>query len=383
MQELKDYISVLCDFLQHKAPAIEEHMQRLHEERSNAVTERRAGDNADELAEVEVAVGAAKAVLTKGGGTANATAAAVAAAAAHAAKEGSNIAPQLDEFGRDVNLQKRLEKEFAQQTKVKEKLEGWKSQFASAYRDAYVSLSAPAIFAPYVRLELLEWDPLYSDAGFSNMLWYRQLYEYGMPPNGQELDPNDKDADLVPKLVEKVAFPVLHHEIVHCWDRLSSQGTRNAVAAVTDILIYVPATSDSLQELLEAFRSRMAEAVAAIEVPTWSLHLALDGLLSSKILPHLRTLLVTPHDAVTRTERVVAALSPVWVGSNREISPKLSSFVEHVISLTRVVEKKRDAGACPEDTVGLARRMKKMLVELNEYDRAYQLAKHFQLREAL
>ncbi|KAL2609910.1 hypothetical protein R1flu_028483 [Riccia fluitans] len=93
----------------HKAPVIEEHMQRLHEERSNAVTERRAGDNADELAEVEVAVGAAKAVLTKGRGTASATAAAVAAAAAHAAKEGSNIAPQLDEFGRDVNLQKRLE----------------------------------------------------------------------------------------------------------------------------------------------------------------------------------------------------------------------------------------------------------------------------------
>ncbi|KAL2610187.1 hypothetical protein R1flu_028760 [Riccia fluitans] len=225
MQELKDYISVVCDFLQHKAPVIEEleeHMQRLHDERSNAVTERRAGDNADELAEVEVAVGAAKAVLTKGGGTASATAAAVAAAAAHAAKEGSNIAPQLDEFGRDVNLQKRLEsKQRAQrratraakkratafvsnnddaskrvegesssdgsesemsayQSRREEVLETAKSVFRdaaeefafdSAYRDAYVSLSAPAIFAPYVRLELLEWDPLYSDAGFSNMLW--------------------------------------------------------------------------------------------------------------------------------------------------------------------------------------------------------------------
>lgn len=47
--------------------------------------------------------------------------------------------------------------------------------------------------------------------------------------------------------------------------------------------------------------------------------LALDELLSSKILPHLRTLLTTLHDAVTRTERVFAALSGVWVGSNREL----------------------------------------------------------------
>lgn len=87
-----------------------------------------------------------------------------------------------------------------------------------------------------------------------------------MQVNGKELDPSDKDGDLVPKLVEKVALPVLHHEIAHCWDRLSTEGTRNAVAAVTDILIYVPATSDPLQELLGAVRSRMAEAVAALEV---------------------------------------------------------------------------------------------------------------------
>lgn len=43
-------------------------MQRLHEERANALLERRAADNADELAELESAVTAAKAALAKGGG---------------------------------------------------------------------------------------------------------------------------------------------------------------------------------------------------------------------------------------------------------------------------------------------------------------------------
>lgn len=147
--------------------------------------------------------------------------------------------------------------------------------------------------------------------------------------------------------------------------------------------------------------------------------LALDNLLNSKILPHLRTLRDTLHDAVTRTERVMAALDGTWLGSSQlrygiclrfvrcikklqipafiwplalqrslnmngiPCSPKLTSFVEYMTTLTRLVEKKRDGGASAEDSVGLARRVKVMLVKLNEYDRARQLAKHFQLREAL
>lgn len=33
---------------------------------------------------------------------------------------------------------------------------------AGAYRDAYMSLSAAAVFAPFVRLELLNWDPIFT-----------------------------------------------------------------------------------------------------------------------------------------------------------------------------------------------------------------------------
>jgi len=95
--------------MQDKGPLIEEleeAMQRLHEERANAVLERRSADDADEIAEIESAVNAAKAALAKGGGTATAMAAASAAAARDVR---SSTAPQLDEFGRDVNLQKRME----------------------------------------------------------------------------------------------------------------------------------------------------------------------------------------------------------------------------------------------------------------------------------
>jgi GC-rich sequence DNA-binding factor len=61
--------------------------------------------------------------------------------------------------------------EYSQLGNVKQRLEAWKRDHGTAYQDAYMSLSAPAVFAPYVRLELLHWDPLYGNAGLDNMQW--------------------------------------------------------------------------------------------------------------------------------------------------------------------------------------------------------------------
>lgn len=61
--------------------------------------------------------------------------------------------------------------EFGKLESVKEKLEGWKRAYPGSYRDAYASLSVPSLFAPYVRLQLLNWDPLFVGGGFDNMNW--------------------------------------------------------------------------------------------------------------------------------------------------------------------------------------------------------------------
>ena len=51
--------------------------------------------------------------------------------------------------------------EFGSLAAVKRRLEDWKARQPGAYRDAYVSVSAPALFAPFVRMELLKWRPLH------------------------------------------------------------------------------------------------------------------------------------------------------------------------------------------------------------------------------
>ena len=92
------------------------------------------------------------------------------------------------------------------------------------------------------------------------------LFDYGVPENGSEFSPDDADADLVPGLVEKVALPILHHDIAHCWDMLSARETKNAVSATSLIINYVPASSEALKELIATIRDRLAEAVSDLVV---------------------------------------------------------------------------------------------------------------------
>ncbi|CAN6550301.1 unnamed protein product [Malus baccata var. baccata] len=496
MQKLRDFVSSICDFLQVKAPYIEEleaEMQKVHEQRASSTWERRSADD-DEMMEVEAAVKAAMSIFSKEGSSAEVIAAAKSAAQAASAalREQTNLPVKLDEFGRDMNLKKRMDmkgrsearqrrkvwydskrlssmdvdsshrtiegesstdesdnesqvyhkhrqlvldtagkvfddaaEEYSQLSVVKERFEDWKREYASSYRDAYMSLSVPTIFSPYVRLELLKWDPLRDKTDFLNMNWHSLLMDYGLLEDGDDLASDDADANLVPDLVEKVALPILHHQVVHCWNILSMRETENVVAATSLVTDYVPPSSEALADLLGAIRTRLADAVTNITVPTWSPlvltavpdaarlaayrfgmsvrlmkniclwkeilaspileKLAIEELLCGKVLPHVRSIAANVHDAVTRTERIVASLSGVWAGSNvtGDRSRKLQSLVDYVLSLGRTLEKKHSLGVTQSETGGLARRLKKMLVDLNQYDKARDIARTFNLKEAL
>ncbi len=63
--------------------------------------------------------------------------------------------------------------EFGTLRGVKARLERWKARHREAYDSAYASLSVPALFAPFVRQELLTWDPLYDPKGpaFDGHTW--------------------------------------------------------------------------------------------------------------------------------------------------------------------------------------------------------------------
>lgn len=246
------------------------------------------------------------------------------------------------------------------------------------------------------------------------------LFNYGLPEDESKVDPDDADVNLVPDLIEKIAIPILQHEIGYCWDMMSTKETKLAVSATNLVFRYVPLSSNAVGELVRVLRDRLSDGVTNLMVPTWNSKvlqavpnaarfsayrfgmsvrlmkniclwnnilsasiiekLALDELLSGKILPHLRSIQSNIHDAITRSERIIASMSGVWTGPNvtGDRSPRLQPMVDYLVALGRTLEKRESSSGTT-----LARRLKKMLVELNEYDHARHINKTFNLKEAL
>lgn len=496
-QQLRDYISVLSDFLGEKAllvEVLEEEMQKLHEDRTQSILERRAADLADGLSALEPAIKAAMRVLddSRSLSSSSQLAAAISAAqdAATTAMEASrNLPVKLDDFGRDVNKQKRVtlqlraesrkrrmaqqeckrmkfngndsiiegelstdesdsesaaylssrdehlqtadkifsdaSNEYANLKDVKEKFESWKQRYPSVYRNAYVSASVQAVFAPFVRLELVKWDPLYQFTDFVGMEWHKELFDYGLIESKVEDSEEDSDMNLIPDLVEKVALPIFHHEIAHCWDVLSIKQTQNAVSSAKMLISYLSPSTRALHELLAVVNTRLTEAVKTLDVPVWGPNviravpgagqfsayrfgmsvrllrsvclwkdllagpalekLAIAELLRAKILPHIKSSGLDVHDAVIRLERVVDSLSGFISGAGvrGDHTEKIGPLVELVKELGVKLEKRRKSGVDENEVHGLARRLKKMMVALNDYDGARAILKMFQLKEAL
>ena len=161
--------------------------------------------------------------------------------------------------------------EFGRLESMRDRLEEWKKKFPETYRAAYVSLTAPTLFAPYVRLELLTWDPLHAKADFRDMEWYKLLFNYGVPEEGEEeegeADPSDPDADLVPTLVKKVALPLLCQYLEEGWDPLGGRATAKAVAGAEEVGVYVAGDGEEGMGLLvEIVERRIEEAVKKAQV---------------------------------------------------------------------------------------------------------------------
>lgn len=112
----------------------------------------------------------------------------------------------------------------------------------------------------YLELHVILYTSFFG--GFRHSL----LFNYGLSEDGNDFNPNDADANLVPELVERVALPILHHELAHCWDVFSTRETKNAVSATNLVIRYIPASSEALGELLAVVHKRLYKAVTDFTV---------------------------------------------------------------------------------------------------------------------
>lgn len=50
--------------------------------------------------------------------------------------------------------------DFSEVDSVREHFEDWKQTYKDTYQDAYIGLCLPKLLNPYIRLSLINWNPL-------------------------------------------------------------------------------------------------------------------------------------------------------------------------------------------------------------------------------
>lgn len=50
--------------------------------------------------------------------------------------------------------------DFSEMDLIRKRFEEWKLQFGDTYREAYISLCIPKLVTPFVKLQLVTWNPL-------------------------------------------------------------------------------------------------------------------------------------------------------------------------------------------------------------------------------
>lgn len=165
------------------------------------------------------------------------------------------IFEQVDEIFEDVI------DEFGTVQGVKSNFERWKNEQLTSYKDAYVSLCLPKVLSPFVRAELVKWNPLENGADFEQMNWYEILIFYDCNnENLEAIDSDDPDLNLIPSIVEKVVLPKLTVIAREIWDPVSTCQTLQLVNLTKRIIEDYPninGKSKNTQEYLQAVIMRI------------------------------------------------------------------------------------------------------------------------------
>ncbi|KAI6242386.1 T-SNARE coiled-coil-like proteiny domain-containing protein [Aphelenchoides fujianensis] len=143
----------------------------------------------------------------------------------------------------------------------------WQQTDPQSFADAFIAECLPKILGPFVRIDLLDWNPLLppkeEHRELSSMLWYQEILRLGF--NNEGIDPNDPFVvNLIPDCVEKIVLPKLTKLVAEQWDPHSSVQTERLVAQIDRFVrtfVTVGPKSRFFAKLLNAIRTRAQEAL--------------------------------------------------------------------------------------------------------------------------
>ncbi|XP_065648625.1 PAX3- and PAX7-binding protein 1 isoform X2 [Hydra vulgaris] len=314
--------------------------------------------------------------------------------------------------------------DFKSIREIMSRFEQWKFAFSDTYKEAFLGICLPKLFAPFVTLELLNWKPLevQTNIDLESMNWFKTLILYGHVPD--DIDIDDDDIKLVPNIIEKSIIPKLTVIMRDVWDPLSSKQTKlstclfqrlvhdfptitkeskttkllvdaivTKLKSVVETELYIPLYPRSL---LEANNSR---AFTFLERQFWKGFKLLcnlmewNWLLSQSKLQELgvdailnRYLIIalqqypSPAAALERVKSIVSILPKEWFEKSDQIIPGLQSVSRYLVSLSNIIYKSslgyNDEQEKKRSTI-LIKKTISILMHIQAFDEARLVAKEF------
>lgn len=315
-----------------------------------------------------------------------------------------------------------VQEEFREVSCVRERFESWKQDYGETYSDAYIGLCLPKLFNPFVRLQLIQWNPLEANCqDFEDTQWFETLVFYGCQPEASEQELNNDDIKILPTITEKIIIPRLTVLSETVWDPLSTTQTSRLVNTLQRIIRDYPcahSSNRSMQNLLHAVVKRLQKTLdddvfmplypkSAIEnrssgasvffhrqswtcikllgsIMSWHgiistsilQNLALDGLLNRYIILGLCNSVLN-QETIQKCHSIVSTFPKEWFsGLNEEKTlPQLENLCKYMVSAARNIDKDLSAAKDMDkkEYRDMIKQINKMLVNVHALDHALSL----------
>lgn len=157
--------------------------------------------------------------------------------------------------------------DFAQISGILSKFEMWKAKYPDTYNEAYINLCIPKILAPLIKLKLVLWNPLSDQCeDFEMSQWYEDCMRYAISESETEESlAADRDARLVPTLVEKIIIPKIYDFVEKVWDPMSTTQTFRLVQLISKLGRDYPSLRPNSKSLRTLFTALLDKIKLAIE----------------------------------------------------------------------------------------------------------------------
>ncbi|XP_074141417.1 intron Large complex component GCFC2 isoform X3 [Sminthopsis crassicaudata] len=157
-----------------------------------------------------------------------------------------------------------VNEEFSDVQKILLKFQQWREQFPDSYYEAYASLCLPKLLSPFIRIQMMDWNPLKPDCvSLRRMPWFQSLEDFAN--SGAVARRDSPDREILPAALEKTVLPHITGFVRFLWDPLSAPQTRSLVERCREVLSLCPPPrgrkGHAIQELRDLVVSRLKKAV--------------------------------------------------------------------------------------------------------------------------